>query len=108
MKWLLAVFIVGLIFFSCTRKAAPTIPERPVEPVTGNKPDTADLASSNPLIAGEAIYKIQCTKCHAAKPVANWTATEWVPILNAMVKKAALNEKEIEQVTLYVNSNAKK
>ncbi|MCD2423832.1 hypothetical protein LQ567_13735 [Niabella pedocola] len=101
-------FVAAVVIFSCTRKAAPTIPNRPVEPVAGNKADTADFSSSNPMVAGRAIYEIKCTKCHKAKNVADWTQDEWKPILNSMVKKAKLNDLQISQVTQYVNANAKK
>ncbi|MBZ4188746.1 c-type cytochrome [Niabella beijingensis] len=108
MKKLAVPFVVAtVIIFGCTRKAAPTIPERPVEPVSGNKVDTADFSSSNPLVAGKAIYKIKCTTCHKEKNVTDWTQEEWKPILNSMVKKAKLNELQISQVTQYVNANAK-
>lgn len=102
------VFVSIVIIFGCTRKAAPTIPDRPVEPVAGNKADTADFNSSNPLVAGKAIYEIKCTKCHKAKNVADWTQDEWKPILNSMVKKAKLNDLQVSQVTQYVNTHAKK
>ncbi|WP_018627242.1 c-type cytochrome [Niabella aurantiaca] len=102
------LFVCIVIIFSCTRKAAPTIPNRPVEPVAGNKADTADFNSSNPLVAGKAIYEIKCTKCHKAKNLSDWTPDEWKPILNSMVKKAKLNDLQISQVTQYVNAHAKK
>lgn len=109
MKQFLFVLIIALIVvYSCTPKAAPTIPERPVEPVSGTKADTADLRSSDPMIAGKAIYNIQCVRCHKAKPVADWSQEEWKPILNSMVKKAKLNDLEISQLTHYVNANARK
>lgn len=106
---LLCTVITGFtIIYSCSHKAAPTIPSRPVEAVTGNKPDTTDFASSNPMIAGRAIYEVKCTKCHQKKNMGNWTQEEWKPILNSMTKKAKLNDLQIAQVTQYVNANAKK
>ncbi|MBO9619067.1 MAG: hypothetical protein J7539_08545 [Niabella sp.] len=106
---LLCVLCTGLaVLYSCSHKAAPTIPSRPVEAVTGNKPDTTDFASSNPLVAGKAIYEVKCTKCHQKKNTGDWTEEEWKPILNSMVKKAKLNDLQVSQVTQYVNTNAKK
>ncbi|ANH82667.1 hypothetical protein A8C56_18305 [Niabella ginsenosidivorans] len=111
MKKLVLLFVMFAAFaviYSCSHKTAPTIPSRPVEAVTGNKPDTADLSSSDPLVAGKAIYEIKCTKCHQKKNISDWTQEEWKPILNSMVKKSKLNDLEISQVTQYVNANAKK
>lgn len=111
MKKLLPIalsFLGAIIIFSCTPKAAPTIPERPVEPVKANKTDSSDLSSANPMVAGKAVYQIKCTKCHNEKPTTDWTVEEWKPILNSMVKKAKLNDLQISQVTQYVNANAKK
>lgn len=79
-----------------------------MEPVKGNKADSSDLSSSNPMVAGKAVYQIKCTKCHSEKATTDWTVEEWKPILNSMVKKAKLNDLQISQVTQYVNANAKK
>ena len=109
-QFLLTLLFITIAFgiYSCARKTVPAIPDRPVEPVTGNRADSSGLTSSNPLVAGKAIYQIKCTKCHKEKPVSDWTAEEWKPILNSMVKKAKLNDLEISQVTQYVNTHAKK
>ena len=72
------------------------------------KDDPAVAAAAAAIAAGEAVYSTNCIKCHAAKPVGNWTIEQWQPILKSMVKKARLDSIQTHQVTAYVNANAKK
>lgn len=99
-KMLLSVLAVGMIFAACHRKTAPTAaaPVKPTEPVVA----AADLE------AGKTIFTTKCSRCHATKPVGNWTAEGWQPILKAMIPKARLDSVQAAQVTAYVHANAKK
>jgi hypothetical protein len=56
---------------------------------------------------GKTIYTAKCGRCHGLKDPANYTSTEWVPILNTMAAKAKLDDTEKANVNAYVQANAK-
>ncbi len=96
---------------ACSPKAKPSVtttPEKPVTEVVETKETAADKEMAATLEAGKVIYTGKCTRCHAAKPVDNWNAEEWKPILRSMVRKSKLDSIETAQVTAYVNANCKK
>jgi hypothetical protein len=118
----------ALILLACQRKTSPAtsqsaLPaEAPVaapapvktdtpvvsKPATAAVPITPVTGSLMEMQAGQMIYTTRCAKCHEAKPVDNWTQTEWQPILKSMVRKSKLDSLEDHHVRLYVNTHAKK
>lgn len=88
------------VLIACHKKTVPaaTAPPPPAEP-------TYTAAA---IEAGKIIYETKCTRCHAPKPVQDYTTTRWVGILRAMVPKARLDSVQTIQLTAYVNTNAKK
>jgi hypothetical protein len=105
------VFILALfatfIIIACHRKSTPQMSDRtqfPTAPVTEHV-----LVSAEDISAGQLVYSgKKCTRCHEAKPVANWTVSEWQPILKAMIPRARLDSNERRQIAVYVLQNAKK
>ncbi|NCT75858.1 MAG: hypothetical protein GXC78_15070 [Chitinophagaceae bacterium] len=93
---------------ACHRKSGPQITDRtdiPARPM----PATTSMAGAADIEAGKQIYTVgKCTKCHEAKPVDNWTAEQWKPILKSMIPKAKLDSLQRAQVTAYVNLHARK
>ncbi|MBL8825702.1 MAG: cytochrome c [Planctomycetaceae bacterium] len=66
-------------------------------PLTGSNLSSVD--------AGRSIYTGQCTACHAAESVTNYTADEWTNrIIPSMARKAGLSSDEKQAVTDYVLS----
>ena len=125
----LTVFMAGII--ACSKKittttstttdvtpapvvTAPTVPDKPkseevVPAKEETKPVIAGANDTDPnLIAGRIIYTGKCAKCHAAKPVEEFTATRWDGILRSMIPKARLGFDESAQVTAYVKAHSKK
>lgn len=69
----------------------------PATPLTGSNLSSVD--------AGRAIYTGQCTACHSAETVTNYTADEWTNrIIPSMARKAGLSSDEKQAVTDYVLS----
>ncbi|MCG2614482.1 hypothetical protein LZZ85_09330 [Terrimonas sp. NA20] len=103
----LSIVAVSAIFVACHNKTAPTVATRTTLPEAPAKP-AEPVVSAETLAAGHTIYSTRCAKCHGEKPVANWTAEEWKPILKSMIPKARLDSVQSVNVTAYVNANAKK
>lgn len=90
-----AIVTLCVIVVACNRKAT----------AAANEQAAAQAAF---LEAGKTIYNGKCVKCHNAKPVENWNADQWKPILKSMVRKAKLDSLEIAQVSGWVYANCKK
>lgn len=113
------LFIIGLlticVAYSCSPKmqpAAQTTAVTEVKPTTTTTVTTVTTTTtpkteSAEVVAGKGIYTTKCTRCHEAKPLADWTAQQWVPIINRMAPKARLDDTEKANVTAYVNFYAK-
>ena len=95
------------VFMSCHNKSVPTVADRTEHPAAPAKPAEPVVAAAD-LEAGKVVYTTKCSRCHAAKPVENWTAEGWQPILKSMIPKARLDSVQSYQVTAYVKANAKK
>ena len=107
MKTIIVSLLVVTILIACHRKTTPQISDRTNFPSAPVKPVLT--ASAEDITAGELVYTgRKCTKCHEAKPVANWTADEWKPILKSMMPRARLDSTERRQVTAYVSLHGKK
>lgn len=100
------------VWMACSPRTTPTVTTAPVAPapetIENVKEAAADKEIEATLAAGKVIYTGKCTRCHTAKPVDNWTADEWKPILKSMVRKTKLDSIETAQVTAYVNANCRK
>lgn len=90
-----ATILAAVIIISCNKKMSATAASK-------------EAAHTNLVAAGKTIYTGKCTRCHEAKPVANWNAEQWKPILKSMIKKTRLDSLESAQVTAYVNEYCKK
>ncbi len=93
MKKILFVFAISVLVWSCSHKTTPS--------------KTETITASN-AVAGKATYVAKCGQCHGLKDPADFTTTQWVPILNNMARKANLDETEKANVLAYVQANAKK
>ncbi len=85
----LVLLFMVLIVAACSKKMSAT-KTPPAEVVSGNQ-----------------IFDMKCGKCHDLKKPADFTATEWIPIMDNMAKKAKLSAEEKEQVVSYVKFYAK-
>jgi uncharacterized membrane protein len=102
MKNLFIVLTITILMAACTPKASPAVTEAtiPTSNTVSKEPNTID--------AGHTIFTTQCTRCHKEKPIQKWTYEKLRPTLAVMVKKAKLDNPEIEQLTAYVYANSKK
>jgi len=60
--------------------------------------------SARALELGRDIYLVQCSRCHVAEPVYDYTANEWTAILPDMCDEAKLNNEETQAVTAYIDA----
>ena len=117
MKALIMCLFTICLVYGCSPKMQPaaqntavkevkqaTITTTTVKTVTTT---TAPKTESAEIVAGKGIYTTKCTRCHEAKPLNDWTAQQWVPIINRMAPKARLDDTEKANVTAYVNFYAK-
>ncbi|MCB1225427.1 MAG: cytochrome c [Verrucomicrobiales bacterium] len=54
------------------------------------------------LWRGRRVYLIDCTRCHSAEPVSDYTRAEWRDIMPEMIKDSRLTDEEARAVTAYV------
>ena len=95
---------VTLTVIACSRKMTPAATQ--TQPAPGAVTTATD---NNAMIeAGKALYDSRCGTCHGLKKVERFSVTEWEHIMRSMAPKAKLTEAETQQVTAYVNANAKK
>ncbi|ANH82666.1 hypothetical protein A8C56_18300 [Niabella ginsenosidivorans] len=104
-KIIIGAYIVLMAGVACTPKASPSAV------AASAVPEASAVSSDEAAIsAGQVIFTTKCTKCHAAKTeaVTSKSYDELRPVLTSMVKKAKLNNEEIQQVSAYVYANSKK
>ena len=58
--------------------------------------------SSAELAAGRRIYTQQCTACHVAEPVSDYSRAEWAKILPDMAERTKLRADQIAALESYV------
>ena len=97
MKKILFAFVVIGSIVACAPKLVT--PEVTPEPVTE---EPAGPAMSEMVSSGKMIFNKDCTKCHEAKVIDNFTTAQWGGILTKMTKMAKLDETQTNQVTQYV------
>lgn len=93
MKKIAIYLSVGLVAVACSPKTAETV----TEPVTETPMPKADIGE------GKVVYLKDCSKCHGAKMIHDYTSKQWARILPSMIKKAGLNDEKARQVTAYVD-----
>ncbi|GEM_PF-2173657 len=100
----IALFLIASVTFvvACTPKASPSATETLIPAEKRVKTDNASIE------AGKVLSSTKCAKCHNEKDYSKATYEEQRPVLAAMVKKAKLEESEIQQISAYVHSKAKK
>lgn len=105
MKYII-ILLLAISVFGCAKKI--TAPATPAIIQPAPEPPKAVIKSESPAaIAGKNIYTTKCAVCHEAKPLADWTVQEWVPIIDRMAPKAALNEAQKADLKAYINAHAK-
>jgi len=100
----LFIVLTTIVFMAiaCTPKASPAVTEATI-------PTSKSVSKETETIeAGHTIFTTQCTRCHKEKPIQKWTYEKLRPTLAIMVRKAKLDNPEIEQLTAYVYANSKK
>jgi cytochrome c5 len=58
--------------------------------------------STEMLARGRHLYLTKCTKCHAAEPVRDYTASEWHGLMPEMGEETKLSAADEEAVLQYV------
>src|SRR5262245_50852033 len=90
---------------ACTKKAMPTIPERPREEVL-SKDKTVTRAITPDVSQGKSIFMNRCGRCHDLPQPSQYNANRWEKILATMAPKARLNEDQAIHVKAYLVENA--
>lgn len=89
-KHLLTVFIFLTALYACGVKSA-------------EKTASTDEHLTPALAKGKALYKDNCSKCHAAFDVKTITVERWQQVLQPMIKdEAKMNEADGKLVEAYV------
>lgn len=86
---ILSLATVALLIASCATKN-PTVNE------------VKDIVLSPYQAEGKTLYENNCAKCHKLYATTDFNATEWVPILLTMQKKAKLQDGDREKIYAYV------
>lgn len=91
-----------------SEKGKPPTSEQPAVPPSlppPNAPKGPEKPSDEEM--GRSVYTSNCTKCHAAKNVKNYTFAKWESILKTMVPNAKLTAEEESYLVAYIRANAK-
>lgn len=95
----LGALLLFLTINACSKKSNPS-----VSAVTKKEGSGALTATE---LDGQKIYSAKCGTCHGLKEPSEYTAKEWVPIMNSMAKKAHLTDGEKISVIAFVNKSAR-
>lgn len=105
-------FVLTFIIIACNKKTVATkyVPttETAESAATEMVKSTVETADDDFLTAGKVVYQTKCTRCHGMKQPASFSSVRWDGILKLMIPKTNLTATEIQQVTGYVKSQAKK
>lgn len=104
MKKLLLPVAVLIALWSCSHKTAPVKTDTST---TTSTTTTPIVTTSGDAVAGKSTYVANCGRCHGLKDPGEFTAAQWVPIVNSMAPKARLTDTEKGNVLAYVQANAK-
>lgn len=104
--------LIAVIGFavSCAPKTIPSkSPEVASVPpvVVEEKAVVVDPKLSAESIAGNKTFDAKCGRCHGLKKVDDFTAQEWIPIVDRMAPKSRLDSTEKANVLKYVQTHAK-
>jgi trimethylamine-N-oxide reductase (cytochrome c) len=100
MKKILVISLLTIAVWSCSHKTAPS------QTATATTTTTTTTTTAD-AVAGKSTYMAKCGQCHGLKNPADFTVTEWGPILDNMARKAQLDDIEKANVLAYVDANAK-
>lgn len=89
----LACTVLSVLIASCTPKSTP-LAEAP-KSVT---------STAEQIAQGKTIFENSCNKCHKLYEPTQFTAVEWVGIMNSMAPKAKLTDEQHQWVYDYVVS----
>lgn len=103
-----------IIIIACGKKtialkdvAAP-VPFETAPPAPSQHTDEVVASDADLSAAGKTIYETKCVRCHSLKPTDAFTEVRWDGILKIMIPKANLTPLEVQQVTSYLKTHAKK
>ena len=92
-----SILLLGVVLYSCSPK---------VVPVTETKEENkTTIVLTAELAEGKSIYENNCNKCHKLYNPSDYSAVEWVPILNEMQKKAHLDDVARNKIYNYLIMN---
>lgn len=97
----IALSTILIMVLGCSKKSVPTASKQSKGMIS------AAVALSPIELEGQKIYSEKCGRCHSLKDPSEYTAKEWIPIMNSMANKARLTDAEKSSVTAYVNKNAR-
>jgi cytochrome c5 len=98
----LSLAILAVILYSCAAKS--TAPTAEVKPSPA--PTTSIATVMTPALAeGKSLYDNNCAKCHRLYDAKEFTAEEWKPIVDRMVKKADLDNAHGQKIYNYLTMN---
>jgi cytochrome c5 len=105
MKYYIMTALFAGIMIGCARKLAPAAaPSTVVKTEESIKTGAAGSNESSMSVAGHATFDAKCGNCHELKKPADYTATQWVPIVHRMAPHAKLDSTERANVLAYVNT----
>jgi len=100
MKKILLPAVLLIAIWSCSHKTTPAKTET-------STTTTPIVTPAGDAVAGKSTYVANCGRCHGLKDPGQFTAAQWVPIVNSMAPRAKLTDDEKANVLAYVQANAK-
>jgi mono/diheme cytochrome c family protein len=89
------ITLAGLFLNSCATESNPAFP---TAEVAGQKTGR-DVAT---LARGRTIYTTRCTECHVARPVAQFSTSQWRALVAKMAPRAKLDDTDRLAVESYL------
>lgn len=88
-----------LVFLWCCKSVQTLIPGNDDVKIAQARWQTSNL---DELTKGYNIYENQCTDCHDAKEIKDYSETDWIKIMKTMGRKAKLDSTQYTAVLHYI------
>jgi nitrate/TMAO reductase-like tetraheme cytochrome c subunit len=109
----IAIFLFSvIILFSCAPKIVPP----PIKEIDDKEKSIAVVEEikdvpvtvvelPNAFAEGKSLFENNCSNCHKLYNPKDFTAQQWLPIMNRMQKQANLSDVDHDKIYAYLTSN---
>lgn len=112
MKKITLFLLLVIILFSCAPKIVPP-PIKEIDDKVKTEAVVEEIKDvpvaieevPNAFAEGKSLFENNCSNCHKLYNPKDFTAEQWLPIMNRMQKQANLSDADHDKIYTYLTSN---